>query len=142
MAKAIVKTVETKDSVVAFLAKQKDEQVRKDCGAITKLMEKATGERARMWGTSIVGFGNRVFTSPATGRQVDWFYCGFSPRKQNITLYLNAGGYDKHAELLAKLGKHKVGGGCLYIKKLADVDVKVLEKLIVTSVKGVKKMVG
>lgn len=142
MAKAIIKTQETKDSVAAFIGKQKDEQVRDDLRAITKLMEKATGAKARMWGSSIVGFGNCVYTSPATGRQVDWFYCGLSPRKANITLYLNAGGYERHAALMAKLGKHKVGGGCLYIKKLADVDVKILEKLITIAVKATKERVG
>lgn len=99
---------------------------------IIKMMEKATGSPPKMWGASLIGFGNHVVTSPATGRQVDWFHCGFSPRKANISLYLMPGSFETHQALLDKLGKHSLGKGCLYIKRLADVDVKVLEKLIGT----------
>jgi hypothetical protein len=91
-------------------------------------MEKATKARAKLWGPAIVGFGDLIYESPKTGRQVEWFRIGFSPRKAAITLYLM--GLEQHAEALKKLGKHKVGGGCLYINKLADVDGKVLEGII------------
>ena len=86
-----------------------------------------------MWGSSMIGFGNVRYKSPATGREVDWFKIGFSPRKANLSLHLM--GIEKHAEALTKLGKHKTGVGCLYINKLEDVDVKVLEKMIVAAAK-------
>ena len=129
MAKKLVqiKTKETTDSVEDFLNKIPDAEKRKDCFTITKMMEKATKSKAKLWGSAIIGFGNLIYESPKTGRQVEWFKIGFSPRKANITLYLM--GLQKHAEALKKLGKHKVGGGCLYINKLSDVDVKVLEKM-------------
>jgi hypothetical protein len=131
MAKAKIKTTENAGSVEAFIEAQ-PQQVRDDCRVIMKMMEKATGASAKMWGASLIGFGNYRHTSPATGRQVDWFHCGFSPRKANISLYLMPGSFETHAHLLEKLGKHSLGKGCLYIKRLADVDVKVLEKLIGT----------
>lgn len=132
MAKAKIKTVETAASVDAFINAQKDAEVRSDCRELVRIMRKATGEPPRMWGTSLVGFGNRVFTSPATGRQVDWFLCGFSPRKQNLSLHLMPDDLDRYAALLNKLGRHGVGRGCLYIKRLADVDMRVLEQLVNT----------
>ncbi|MDQ3101264.1 MAG: DUF1801 domain-containing protein [Bacteroidota bacterium] len=110
MAKAIVKTTENSGSVSAFISAQPD-QVRSDCQVIIEMMEKATGSPAKMWGASLIGFGKRVVTSPATGRQVDWFHCGFSPRKANISLYLMPDSFEKHAELLNKLGKHSLGKG-------------------------------
>lgn len=85
-----------------------------------------------MWGTSIIGFGNYRYKSPATGREVDWFRTGFSPRKANLSLHLTMDS-KSHATTLDRLGKHKTGAGCLYIKKLADVDIKVLKKLIAAS---------
>jgi hypothetical protein len=95
------------------------------------MMEKATKEKPKMWGSSIIGFGKLRYKSPATGREVDWFKMGFSPRKANISLYLMD--LKRHAEALEKLGKHKTGVGCLYINKLDDVDVKVLENMIEAS---------
>ena len=92
-----------------------------------------------MWGASLIGFGSRVYESPATGRQVDWFYIGFSPRKANISLYV-LNGFDKQEELLGKLGKHKTGKGCLYINKLADVDMKVLKQIIEGSMKKARSV--
>jgi hypothetical protein len=89
-----------------------------------------------MWGTSIVGFGSYHYKGKS-GREGDWFLTGFSPRKQALTLYL-MGGFDDQADLLAKLGKYSTGKGCLYIKKLADIDVKVLKELIARSVKKMK----
>lgn len=135
MAKKLVqiKTKETAASVDGFINTIADEQKRKDCFAILKMMEKATKSKAKLWGSAIIGFGNLIYESPKTGRQVEWFKIGFSPRKANITLYLM--GLQKHADALKKLGKHKTGGGCLYINQLEQVDVKVLEKIITASAK-------
>ena len=129
---AELKTKLTNASVDKFLKGVKDEQTRADCYQIIEMMNKATKAEPKMWGTSIIGFGN-VHLKYESGRELDWFPIGFSPRKQNITLYL-MGGLEQ-AELLGKLGKYSTGKGCLYIKKLADVDVKVLNKLITTSAK-------
>lgn len=111
-----------------------DEQKQKDCHVLLKLMQKATKDKPKMWGSSIVGFGNLRIKSPTSGREVEWFKIGFSPRKANLTLYLGLN-VKTHAEALKKLGKHKTGVGCLYINKLADVDVKVLEEMINTTAK-------
>ena len=132
---AEIKTKETDASVEDFLNKISDEQKRKDSFAIMEMMKKASGEEPKMWGASIIGFGNKRYKSPATGREVDWLKIGFSPRKANLSLYLTMG-IQEHAEALEKLGKHKTGVGCLYINKLEDVDVKVLEKMIKTSLKA------
>lgn len=129
-----IKTKETAASVDDFISTAvADEQKQKDCLAIKKMMEKATKSKAKLWGSAIVGFGNLIYESPKTGRQVEWFKIGFSPRKANITLYLM--GLQKHNEALKKLGKHKVSGGCLHINKLEQVDVKVLEKIITAAAK-------
>lgn len=112
-----------------------DETKRKDSFTIIEMMKKATGDEPKLWGSGIVGFGDKRYESPATGRQVDWFKIGFSPRKANLTLYLTSTMKDRSAEL-EKLGKYKTGGGCLYINKLADVDLKVLKTLIEKGVKG------
>ena len=131
---AEIKTKPTSDSVEDFINKIKDEQKRKDSFAILEMMKKATGEEPTMWGSSIIGFGNMRYKSPATGREVDWLKIGFSPRKANLSLYLTMN-IQKHAAALKKLGKHKTGVGCLYINKLEDVDVKVLKDIINTSLK-------
>ncbi|HKP70541.1 MAG TPA: DUF1801 domain-containing protein [Pyrinomonadaceae bacterium] len=129
MAKAEIKTKETDASVEKFLKGVADEQQREDAFTVLKMMQRATGDKPKMWGAAIIGFGNRVYKSPATGREVDWMKIGFSPRKAAITLYV-LNGAASQAKLLEKLGKHKTGKGCLYIKRLADVDESVLEKLI------------
>ena len=131
---AVIKTKQTESSVEDFINSVKDEAKRKDSLTILKLMQKATKAKPKLWGSSIIGFGNKIYKSPATGREVDWFKLGFSPRKANLTLYLVAG-IKTYANDLKKLGKHKTGGGCLYINKLADVDMKVLEKLIADAAK-------
>jgi formylmethanofuran dehydrogenase subunit A len=131
---AEIKTKATTDSVEAFINSIPHEQKRADSFAIVQMMQKATGAEAKMWGSSIIGFGDRRYKSPNTGREVDWFITGFSPRKANISLYVNIG-MEAHAEALEKLGKYKTGKGCLYINKLADVDVKMLKKIIDTSAK-------
>jgi len=126
---AEIKTKQTTASVAEFIDSVPDEQKRKDSHVILKMMEKATKEQPKMWGSSLIGFGNKRFKSPATGREVDWFKIGFSPRKANLSLHLILD-LKKHADTLSKLGKHKTGSGCLYINKLEDVDEKILEKLI------------
>jgi len=131
---AEIKTKPTTSSVDSFLEGIKDEQKRKDSYVILGMMEKAIGEKPQIWGSSIIGFGNKRYKSPATGREVDWFKIGFSPRKANISLY-QVFDLQRHADLLEKLGKHKTGVGCLYINKLADVDLKILEKMILAAVK-------
>ena len=126
---AELKTKKTKQSVAAFLAGVEDPQARRDCKTLVGLMEEATGAKARMWGTSIVGFGDYRYKSARTGRDSDWFVVGFAPRKGTLALYLLSG-LHKHDALLRKLGKHKTGKGCLYIKTLDDVDAGVLKKLV------------
>jgi hypothetical protein len=131
---AQIKTKETSASVEDFINSVKDETKRNDSLTILKLMQKASKEKPKMWGSSMIGFGNKIYKSPATGREVEWFKIGFSPRKANISLHLVLD-IKKHDAELKKLGKHKTGAGCLYINKLDDVDVKILEKLINTAAK-------
>lgn len=132
---AQIKTKPTEVSVKDFLDGIADEQKQKDSHAILKLMEKIIKEKPKMWGTSIVGFGDHRYKSPATGREVDWFKMGFSPRKANLTIYF-CSGIQQHAAALKKLGKHKTGGGCLHINKLADVDINVLEQMVKDGMKN------
>ena len=134
---AELKTKQNDQSVEAFLDGIADEQKRKDSYTIVKLMQQATKAKPKMWGSSIIGFGSYHYKG-ASGREGDWMLIGFSPRKQNLTLYLMAG-FDNYAPLLKKLGKHKTGRSCLYINKLADVDVKVLKELIAQSVAHMRK---
>ena len=130
---AQIKTKETEASVEDFINSVNDERKRKDSFAIIEIMKKATGDEPKMWGSSIIGFGNLRYKSPASGREVDWFKIGFAPRKANLTLYLM--NLQAHAASLERLGKHKTGGGCLYINKLDDIDLKVLEKMTKDAVK-------
>jgi len=134
---AELKTKVNKASVDKFIKGVKDEQTRDDCFKIAEIMQKATKAEPKMWGTSIVGFGTYHYKG-ASGREGDWFVAGFSPRKQNLTLYIMTG-FDEYEDLLAKLGKHSTGKACLYIKRLADVDLKVLKELITKSVKHMQK---
>ena len=129
---AEIKTKPTAASVKAFINSMKDERKRKDSLVLLEMMKKASGEEPKMWGSSLIGFGNVKLKSPATGREVDWLRIGFSPRKANFSLYL-FGNVKKHAAALKKLGKHKTGMGCLYINRLEDVDLKVLKGLIEVS---------
>lgn len=131
---AELKTQVTKASVDKFLQGIKDERKRQDCYEILKIMKKATQAEPKMWGTSIVGFGDHHYVY-ASGREGDWFITGFAPRAQNLTLYMT-GGFDR--EVMKRLGKYKTGKGCLYINKLTDVDLKVLNELITKSVKNSK----
>jgi hypothetical protein len=129
---AEMKTKETDASVDAFLNGVTDENRRNDCYTVLKIMEKASGAPAKMWGPSIIGFGNTHYEY-ASGREGDWFLIGFSPRKQNLTLYIS-GGLERYAELLQRLGKYKTGKGCLYVKKLEDIDVAVLGQMAAQSI--------
>lgn len=126
------KTKATEASVAAHLAAIADEARRQDCEILAQLMARATKEPPRMWGASIVGFGSYHYRY-ASGHEGDSPLVGFSPRKQNTTLYL-AYGLEQQEDLLQRLGKHKIGKGCLYIKRLADVDQAVLRELIARSV--------
>lgn len=132
---AEIKTKPTSASVEDFINAVTDEQKRKDCFVLLEMMKKATGEEPVLWGSSIIGFGNKRYKSPATGREVDWLVIGFAPRKANISLYLMMD-IKKQAAVLEKLGKHKTGVGCLYINKLKDIDLKVLKGMIENSLKG------
>jgi hypothetical protein len=129
---AEAKTKPTDVSLEEFLAREIDPARHADCHAIAAMMKKATGEHATMWGASIVGFGRYLMTY-ADGREAPWPIVAFSPRKNDLTIYITPGFARYHA-LLAKLGKHKTSTVCLYIKKLADVDTHVLNEIIVGSV--------
>lgn len=128
---AKVKTTENSSSVEDFINEVKDEQKRKDSFILLKLMHKISKIEPKMWGSSIIGFGKLIYKSPTSGREVEWFKIGFSPRKANLTIYLI--NLQIHEASLKKLGKHKEGGGCLYINKLDDIDIKILEEMIVTT---------
>lgn len=136
MAKTELKTKKTEASVEDFIDSLEAETVRDDCRKIIKLMQKATDSEPKMWGANIVGFGHRLLKYDS-GRELDWMKIGFSPRKANLTLYLNLGsGWD--VGLLTKLGKHKTGKGCLYFKKLSDVNLEILDELITKSAENAK----
>jgi len=132
-----LKTKETEASVNKFLKSFKNEQLEKDCFTIIGIMKKVTKSDPKMWGTSIVGFGNYHYKSKS-GREGDWFYCGFSPRAKNLTIYLSMCDLSKQKDLLKKLGKHKTSKSCIYIKKLEDIDVKTFKDLVTKSVKSIK----
>jgi Domain of unknown function (DU1801) len=129
MAKAELKTKETGANVDAFLDGLADEQQQADSRSIIKIMKRVTGEKPKMWGPAIIGFGSTVLKYPS-GRELDWLKVGFSPRKGNIVLY----GMAAHANSAKDLGRFKTGKGCLYIKRLADIDQNVLEKMVKDSI--------
>ena len=133
---AELKTKKNEASVEEFLNGVEPAQKRADAQAICALMEKVTGDEPKMWGSSIVGFGSYTYKY-ASGRSGDWMLVGFSPRKQNLTLYIMPG-FEHYDTLLAKLGKHKIGKSCLYINKLADVDIDILKELVAQSVDHMK----
>lgn len=125
---AELKTKVNEASVLEFLENVPDEKKRQDSLAVLEMMREVTGEEAKMWGTSIVGFGSYHYKYES-GREGDMPLVGFSPRKQNLTLYIMPG-FDRYEELMAKLGKHTTGKSCLYVKRLADVDRAVLRELV------------
>ena len=132
---AELKTKPSELSVNDFLNGFTDEQIRRDCFEIVEIMKAATKEEPRMWGSSIVGFGS-IHLNYASGRELDWMVIGFSPRKQNLTLYFTHN-FQYFPELIQKLGKYKTGKGCLYIKTLKDVDTGVLRELVQQSVQAI-----
>jgi Domain of unknown function (DU1801) len=134
--KAVIKTQKSEASVDSWLAKVADESRRKDCATVLRLMKKVTKLPPRLWGTSIVGFGDHTYRGAS--REVDWFLIGFASRKQDLTLYL-MDGPDRHPKQLAKLGKYKTGKGCLYLKSLEDADLGALEELLTQSFKNMRK---
>jgi hypothetical protein len=131
------KTVQTDQSVAKFVSKVPDEGQRQDSLVLIDLMKRVTGEPPRMWGSSIVGFGSYHYKYES-GREGDMPLVGFSPRKQNMTLYIMAG-FDEYAALLKKLGKHTTGKSCLYVKRLDDVHLPTLEQLVRASVRHMRK---
>ncbi len=133
---AELKTKPTDADVLAFLHEVESEKKREDALAILALMQEVTGEPAKMWGSSIIGFGSYHYKY-ASGHEGDACLTGFSPRKQNLVLYILAG-FEQYDALLAKLGKHKTGKSCLYINKLADIDQNVLRELVAQSVAHMK----
>jgi hypothetical protein len=133
---AEAKTKPTKASVTQFLNKIPDAARREDCFAIAKMMEEITGSKPQMWGPSIVGFGTWSYKY-ASGHEGDWPVAAFSPRKTDLTVYLTIG-FEKYDELLGRLGKHRKSKSCLYIKRLSDIHVPTLKKLIKASIKDLK----
>jgi nucleoid DNA-binding protein len=131
------KTAVTNASVGDFIKAVIDTDKRADCKTIMAMMRAATGKRARMWGGTIVGFGSYEYRY-ASGKEGEWPLTGLSPRAQNIAIYVMPG-FEKYKALLKKLGKHKIGKSCLYIKRLSDVDESVLNTLIERSVKDMNK---
>lgn len=131
------KTKVTSKSVPDFLNSLEDPLKKEDCLTLTAMMEELSGSKPKMWGDSIIGFGDYHYKY-ASGREGDWFLVGFSPRKQSLSIYI-MGYLEFYQEILAELGKHKHGKGCLYIKRLEDVDQDVLRDLISTSIKQLKE---
>ncbi len=136
---AEIKTQKTTASVTAFLEAVEDEGKRKDAQELLKIFEEVSKEKPAMWGGSIIGFGQYHYKSERSKQEGDWPLTGFSPRKQNLTIYIMSG-FGDQKKLLEKLGKHKVSGGsCLYIKHLSDINVDVLKELIKASLKYMKE---
>lgn len=133
---AEAKTKPTKESVKDFLNRIPQAERREDCFAVAKMMEEITGEKPKMWGPGIVGFGTWHYKY-ASGHEGDWPVAAFSPRKKDLTLYFMPG-FEGRTELMEKLGKHSVGKSCLYIKRLSDIHLPTLKKLIKTSIKDLE----
>jgi len=131
------KTKPTRQPVSAFIAAVEPAERRSDCRALATMMKTITKSQPKMWGSSIVGFGLYHYKY-ASGREGDFFLSGFSPRKQDLTIYVMAG-FDRYPSLMKKLGKYKTGRSCLYVKRLADIDLDVLKKLVTESVRHMKK---
>ncbi len=134
-----LKTKENDSDVIAYINAIEDDAKKEDALILMELMERITGFKAKMWGNRIIGFGNYLYKTKA-GKEGEWFLTGFSPTKTNLSLHLMFG-LTEETDLLEKLGKHKIGKGCLYLKKLADVDILVLEKLVSKTFKRMQKEV-
>lgn len=135
---AEIKTKETKASVTAFLKALPDEKKRSDALLLLSLMKEATGLPPKLWGNNMVGFGKYHYKSERSSQEGDWPLTGFSPRKQNLTIYIMPG-FTEYGDLLKKLGKYTTSVSCLYVKRLSDIDTKVLVKLVKRSVADMKK---
>jgi hypothetical protein len=133
-----LKTQVNKSSVTKFLNSIPDEQKRRDCFALVEMMQAATKAKPEMWGPAIVGFGRYPYKYP-NGKEAEWFVVGFSPRKQNLTLYLISG-VQRYAEHLKKFGKHTTGKSCLYVKSLDDVHVPTLKTMLKLACKDAPKV--
>lgn len=134
---AELKTKMNDSDIIKFLNGVDDEERRKDCFKLLELFEQLTNEPPKMWGTSIVGYGSYHYKYDS-GREGDWFLAGFSPRKQNLTIYITAG-FTEYDAIMQNLGKFKTGSSCLYVKKLADIDLDKLKTLVKKSVAYMKK---
>jgi hypothetical protein len=134
---AELKTKKTRRSVPAFLTSIKDAQVRADCRTLIAMMRAVTGSKPQLWGTGLVGFGSYHYVY-ASGREGDWPVTAFAPRKQNLTVYIMPG-FAQYQDLLARLGPHKTAVSCLYIRRLSDVHLPTLKKIVSASVKHMKK---
>jgi len=134
---AELKTQPTTKSVKDFIDGIADERRRRDCRTVMKIMKRVTQAAPKMWGSSIVGYGSYYYRY-ASGREGEWFTAGFSPRAQSLTLYIMSG-FRQYASLLKKLGKHTTGKSCLYVKRLDDIDLEVLEELVERSVRHVER---
>lgn len=135
---AAIKTQKNDVNVMSFLESVKDEIKRKEGMTLLAMLKKITRQEPKMWGSSIVGFGSFHYKSERSKQEGDWFMTGFSPRKQNLTVYIIPG-FSKYETLMKKLGKYKTSVSCLYINKLADVDSKVLIELITVAYKDMKE---
>lgn len=134
--KVETKTKRTQASAAAFVRSIEDPKRRADCQLLLKMFERIAKAKARMWGAAIVGFGDYTYRR-ASGAEGAWFLTGFSPRKQDLTIYIMPG-FDSYTDLLSRLGKHKTGKSCLYLKSLSDVDLKVLEQLVQKSIASLR----
>jgi hypothetical protein len=130
---AKIKTTATDESVAVFINSIIDEQKRADAFSLIQLMKAASNEEPKLWVSGIIAFGELRYKSPATGREVDWFKIGFSPRKTNFSIYLNLD-LQKHMSMIQQLGKIKTGAGCIYFKRMSDIDKNVLHQLLVAAI--------
>ncbi|HUF27193.1 MAG TPA: DUF1801 domain-containing protein [Gemmatimonadaceae bacterium] len=130
------RTKPTDESVDAFLSAVPDEERRADCRRVLDIMREITGKEPRLWGRGMIGFDSYHYRY-GSGREGDWFITGFSPRKNDLTIYIMAG-FDRYEELMGRLGKHRTGKSCLYLKRLADVDPELLKELIAESVRHMR----
>ncbi|MBC8754552.1 DUF1801 domain-containing protein [Kordia sp. YSTF-M3] len=131
------KMQENDQDVIKFIKEVASETQQTDCFTLLELMEKSTGIQPKMWGTNLIGFGKYEYTYKS-GRSGTWFLTGFSPRKQNLSIYI-MNGLPEETEKLEKLGKHKIGKGCLYVKQLKDIHIDVLKELITNGIERIKK---
>lgn len=137
---ATLKTIPTRASVREFITSVEDENKRRDCRAVMKIMKEVTGKKPVLWGNSIVGYGQYHYKYKS-GREGDWMVTGFSPRKQNLTIYIMPG-FSNYPDIMDKIGKYKLGSSCLYVKRLADIDTGLLKELVARSVEDMENIYG